>query len=48
MQMHTPMGYCTLRNGTKQSANIGAPVSMVSKANFFLFTFFVAKDFSHI
>ncbi|KAG4065909.1 hypothetical protein HA402_000356 [Bradysia odoriphaga] len=24
--MHTPMGYCTLRNGTKQSANI--PVSM--------------------
>lgn len=30
MQMHTPMGYCTLRNGTKQSANIGPPVSMVS------------------
>ena len=27
---HTPIGYCTLRNGTQPSANMGSSISMVS------------------
>ncbi|KAJ6639774.1 hypothetical protein Bhyg_12521, partial [Pseudolycoriella hygida] len=34
MPMHAPIGYCTLRNGTK-SANIGAPISMSPVPNIY-------------